>query len=160
MSLEQAQLCHALPGRMRLRIPRRRHDSVFFAELEQSLSQCDGVYAVHANPVTAGVLVLHAGTVDSICDHARAHGLFCLDHPRQVTPYAGREAVRGGARRRPDTSPRERSERRAGMLSASLAGLGALQGLRGHVMPPAMTLFWYAYDAWRARLLTRVPPPF
>ena len=159
MNLEQARLCHVMPGRMRLQIPDRRHDTAFFAGIEQALSRCDGVYAVRANPLTAAVLVLHAGTVDAISDYARAQGLFALDPAARVLPYGSGDRVRAVPRHRPAPSPGEQSDRRAGMLSASMAGLGALQGLRGRVMPPAMTLFWYAYDAWRTRALSRLIPP-
>ncbi len=171
MPLDEAQLTHLIAGRLRIRIRARRRDAAFFAEMSRRLAQCEGVTEVRANPLTGSVLIRHATTPDAIAAYADRHGLFELP----VAQVSSDETARARARmlmprdavriaRRKTEPDEERERRRARRLSATLAGLGTLQTVRGQVMAPALTLFWYAYDAWRSRPLARgrasapVPP--
>lgn len=64
--LDRAQACiaHRTAGRLRLKVPGRRHDAAFFADLERELVAQPGIVSVQANPMTASILVVHDGTLD------------------------------------------------------------------------------------------------
>lgn len=50
---------HCLPRRTRLKVPQRRRDHAFFAELKRRLSALSGVESVSVTPETASVVVHH-----------------------------------------------------------------------------------------------------
>ncbi|WP_455281525.1 HMA2 domain-containing protein [Cupriavidus necator] len=160
MKPEDAQLSHVLPGRLRVKVPTRRHDAAYFEELVRRLSECDGVDEVSVNPMTSSVLIIHSTSDDAVAAYALQQGLFRLRLDRTASNS------RIVARPVSDSAPRlftgdqmSESDRRAGMLSASLASLGVLQTLRSQIMVPAISLLWYAYDTCRSRPSTRPGPP-
>ncbi len=51
---------HSLPRRTRLKVPGRRRDKAFFADIERRLSALMGVHAVTATPETGSIVVHHA----------------------------------------------------------------------------------------------------
>jgi hypothetical protein len=126
-TLPLAEIVHVMPGRARLRIAERRGDSVFFASLATGLSAIAGVSHVEVRPLTGSILVEHAGPLARIGTAAARERLFVLSdvHPAPVPtpamPIDPRKAVAAGL------------------------GIFALwQLLRGRVLPPAITLAWYA----------------
>ncbi|MBB4189341.1 hypothetical protein GGE07_006023 [Sinorhizobium terangae] len=71
-SRNYAQIIHRARGRVRIRIPARRHHAAYFNELRANLLACEGVLAVQVNPLTATVLIEH----NEPCDvTALNHGL-------------------------------------------------------------------------------------
>ncbi|MGD8568007.1 MAG: hypothetical protein PVJ39_07960 [Gammaproteobacteria bacterium] len=52
-----AYLTHSAPGRYRLKVPSKRHDSTFFDNLETELSAVTGVERITVNTTTASVLI-------------------------------------------------------------------------------------------------------
>ncbi|PMS38789.1 hypothetical protein B0G57_102424 [Trinickia symbiotica] len=166
MPLDEAQLTHRIAGRLRIKLRSRRRDAAYFSDLSRRLAQCDGVTDVHASPLTGSILIRHTTTVDAIATYADRHGLFSLRPPRvsseESAPARAHAVMRREpaiARRKPGESHEERERAQARRLSATLAGLGTLQTVRGQIMAPAVTLFWYAYDAWRARPRARTDSP-
>jgi Heavy metal associated domain 2 len=155
MPLDEAQLSHLLEGRLRMRVPARRHDAAFFADVAKRLRECEGIEGVRVNPVTGSVLVVHATTPQAIAAFAAQQELFSLhlEHGSsdKIGPSRSRVVVRHGPSRTEQGEEGSRSDKHARMLSATFAGLGTLQTFRGQVMAPALTLFYYAYDAWRSR---------
>lgn len=51
---------HSLPRRTRLKVPGRRRDKAFFAEIERLLGALTGVHSVTATPETGSIIVHHA----------------------------------------------------------------------------------------------------
>jgi hypothetical protein len=158
MPLDEARLSHLLEGRLRMRVPARRQDSAFFADVARRLRECEGIEDVRVNPVTGSVLVVHATTLQAIAAFAAQQGLFTLRLEQDSSVEMGRSRSRVVVRHVPsrtgqdeEGSRSDSSDKHARMLSATFAGLGTLQTFRGQVMTPALTLFWYAYDAWRSR---------
>jgi hypothetical protein len=144
-----AYLAHRAPGRLRLRIPERRGDADYFRRVAEALAGHAGVSAVEVSAVTAGVLVRHAGSlsVAEVSRCGRVAGLFDLDPGLAAGVPAVRQvaaqlraidvALRGASRNEADV----RSLVFVGML-----GLAAVQLLRGHVLGPATTLLWQAFQ--------------
>ena len=154
MNLDNARVRHLLPGRVRLKVPARHRDAAFFDDAARRLAQCAGVTEVRANPLTGSLLVFHTTTLQAINAYASQHGLFFLRALAAATADVSDDTAPPRRRGRAAGAPRiaiEQADRRALALSASLAGLGTLQTMRGELMAPAATLFWYAFDAWRAR---------
>jgi hypothetical protein len=60
----RAYMVHRTSDRMRIKVPGRRRDAIFFAALQRRLLQLDGVDGVEINSLTASVLIRHDGTVD------------------------------------------------------------------------------------------------
>ncbi|WP_354682363.1 HMA2 domain-containing protein [Cupriavidus necator] len=160
MKPEDAQLSHALPGRLRVKVPTRRHDAAYFDDVVRRLSECSGVDEVSVNPVTASVLIIHSTSDDAVASYALQQELFRLrlDRTASKSRIVARQ-LSASAPRLYSAEPMSPSDRRAGMLSASLASLGVLQTLRSQVMVPAISLLWYAYDTWRQRPGNRPEPP-
>ncbi len=57
---EDTYLSHASKGRLRLRIPSKKRDSAFFAQLQAVLSAIPGLDQVQANPLSGSLLILHS----------------------------------------------------------------------------------------------------
>ena len=68
MGLSGVRVVHAIPGRIRLKIPQVRGNSALAAAVEARLSGLAGVRRVEANPVTGSVLVLFETTGTTAAD--------------------------------------------------------------------------------------------
>jgi hypothetical protein len=144
----KAYVVHHAPGRIRLRIPERRHHASFFADLQERLSKCANVTAAEANPLTGGILVRYTGEIDAVVAQALSNGLHeIVDIEMSPPPVpAVAERVRDQFARIDDMVKR----RTAGEVDArSLAILGLLgtafaRVLRGDIFGPAIPLLWYA----------------
>jgi hypothetical protein len=150
---------HRTAERLRLRVPDRRHDSAFFAELSDRLSRLPGVIEVSGNPVSAGVLIRLDPTRDPTREQdpipaIEAAGLIrVIGGPPPLSP--GLTALRRAAMR----IDRELEEQTGGSADLRmvafllLVALALGQALRGQLLAPAASLLWYAYE-----LLRFVPP--
>ncbi len=127
MATPTAQIAHAMPGRTRLRLTDHRGDAAFFASLATGVSALPGVYKVETRPLTGSVLIQHFGPLDKLGDAARSAGLFRLE--------TAQAATRDDAEVEFDPKP---------LVAMALAGLAMWQISREKVVPPALTLLWYA----------------
>jgi hypothetical protein len=149
-----AHLVHRAQGRVRLRIPERRHDASWLADLEDRLRDLPGITEVSANPRTAGVLVLFdpAAVPDPI-PRIEATGLLQVVAPPPLSPtLAGLRRVAA----RLDDSLGERSGGSVDLRTLSVISLLVLalyQAMRGRLLAPAVSLLWYAFE-----LLRFMPP--
>jgi hypothetical protein len=144
----KAYIVHNAPGRVRFRVPERRHDAGFFAEIQIRLGKCSNVREAQVNPLTSGVLVLYTGSLDELMAQALASDLPELLELEMslppLPPLADRlreqagnfnEAVKrytGGE-----------TDARSLALLALLAA-GTMQLLRREFLGPAVPLLWYA----------------
>ncbi|MBK1618729.1 hypothetical protein CKO42_09835 [Lamprobacter modestohalophilus] len=142
---------HRTRERMRLRLPDRRHDEAFFAELCEQLTALPGIVEVSGNPSTAGLLIRLDPTQaqDPRLAIAATGRLQIVDGPPPLSP--GLNAVRRAA----DRIDRSLEEQTGG--SADLRTLAVLllivlamgQVLRGQLLAPAASLLWYAFELLR-----------
>ncbi len=144
---------HRTRNRLRVRVPERRHDRDWWQRLREALRRQPGVSCVDANPLTAGLLIVHDGSFDparaDLDDLWLVHG-----HP----PLPHREPFLDRSNRwldQVDGQLRGVTENRFDLSSAALLGLGLtilVQLLRGRVgSPPSVTLAWYAAELMRTR---------
>jgi hypothetical protein len=59
MDVDSIKLVHAIPGRVRVKIPRVKNDPNLANELREKFSAVRGIRQVEANPLTGSVLVLY-----------------------------------------------------------------------------------------------------
>jgi hypothetical protein len=63
---------HAVPGRLRIRIPNLKASTRLAAALESELERVEGIRSVEANPVTGNVLIVYDPTSPA---GAQLHGI-------------------------------------------------------------------------------------
>lgn len=125
-----AKVEHAIPGRLRVRIPSKRGDTSYFRDVTQRLSEHSGITGITANPATGSILIAHESGEPSIIQHAVDLGLFAI------------EAVLDPERRIPPNTAQL-----WGPLSLVFFGLSAVQFVRGPVLGPATENIWQAFGA-------------
>jgi hypothetical protein len=151
--LPHAEITHASPGRLRLRIRARRGRADYFAGIEEKLAQCPGVERVVTNPVTASVLLEPGIDLAALGAFTQAQQLFQLaERPVLLAPLTQQVAERLA-----DLNGELRRLSGGGLDLGALGFLGlvtlaAVQWQRGHVLGPASTLLWSATG-----LLLRTP---
>lgn len=140
IDLPAAEVAHAMPGRTRLRLAERRGDAVFFASVANGLLSLPGVFDVETRPLTGSVLIAHFNPLDELGDAARTSGLFDL-RSSPVAPTLDLKV---------EFDPKL-------IVAFALAGLALWQISRDKVVPPALTLLWYASSLgglWRDNGMT------
>ena len=143
-----AHCVHAVPGRVRYRIPERRGDQQFFRHAAEVLKQDQMVEAVLTNALTASILVRHCGSAEDISGLAERSGLFRV----HALPTVSMGAQAGAGLQTIDRNLKRISNGRVDMNTALFLGLGALavhQVMKGNLLAPASTLLWYALETLR-----------
>lgn len=145
-----AYISHALPGRVRIKVPDRRGDTDFFSRIEDRLGGIDGIAKLQTNPLTGSILIEHhTAPLDRVFEAAQREALFTLqapDDPGEPPPEAASL----------DESPLALWISQRGMgglgfdinsaLALLMLALAVRQMMRGQVMVPALSLLWYAYE--------------
>ena len=150
----RAHVVHHLPGRVRFRVPGRRGDHGFFAQVAGDLEALRGVRQVDTNPATGSILIRHDGPVHELLAQAVGSPLASLlELELSAPPVAGR--LRTTAERA-DGALRRLTNGEFDLATAASLGLIAFAGIQlvrrrpfGTVVP----LVWYASE-----LLTRWRP--
>lgn len=145
-----AYLVHALPGRIRLRVPEKRGDAAYFSRLAQALSQ-SLVGAVAVNASTGSVLVHDAAGLKptDLAASGRELALFEVHDdpgPRParsalVTASAGLHGLDGLFAR----ASGGHLDFRSGMFIVLLL-LAGRQIYKGNFMVPGFTFLWHALN--------------
>lgn len=150
-----AAIAHSMPGRVRLAIPARRGDSAYFAGLVRRFSAQDSVRHVKANPIAGSLLLEFSGSLGDLMRQAGAAELFDI----------GAGWPGGG---RPDAASRllqpiqlvsGRDINPTYMAGVLFTLVGLLQSIRGRLMVPAVTAFWYATTTFKQAGVTLVMAP-
>jgi hypothetical protein len=144
-----AYIHHQVPGRLRIRVPAQRGDVEYFATVVRHLATVPGVERLEANHRTASVLVVHdhGAAAQQILHDAQQRGLFTVHGAPGKTLTAAEKA--GLGLQGLDTGLRNITRGDLDVRSLVLGAfvtMGVVQLTRGHVMGPAVTLFWYAYQ--------------
>ncbi len=133
----EASVAHSSAGRLRLKVPERRGDTAFFAELGGKLAAAPQVQEVETNARTASVLIKHASSGDALLSWADDHNLL-TPSGRLFTPR----------RQRPTAEPSWRT-----LVALAVLLLAVTQLLRGQILGPATTLAFMAAQIARLGLV-------
>jgi hypothetical protein len=133
-ALPRAEIIHAMPGRVRLRIAARRGDTVFFASVATGLAAIAGVQKVEVRPLTGSILIHHGAPLAQVGAAARKARLFVISEaaPAPLWPPP----------KWPVLPPLPIDPRMAAAFGLGLAAIW--QAIQGRVLPPALTAAWYA----------------
>lgn len=150
-----AYVVHAMPGRVRVRVPDRKGDTAFLDSIASRLAEIPSVTSVAANPVTGSVLMHFTGDIQALAMRA----MMLLDRVQlELSPPPARpvlERVRDELAGF-DATMRELTGGEMDARAMAFAGillLSAVQLFRGNVLSPAATMLWYAADLarqWRS----------
>jgi hypothetical protein len=154
--LPEARVCHLTSGRLRVKIPDKRRDEVFFNTVAQQLAAWESIDRLEVNPLTASVLVHFSDLGALFAENALHNDLFRVNLDElQADRRKPRQAVTEWAKQHWadwDKALRRWSGDNADIRSAAFLVLVAgavLQLFRGQIAPPAATLLWDAGDMLR-----------
>jgi len=144
MSITVAHIVHSLPGRTRLKLPERRGEPRYFAQLSERLNQCAGIVRVQTNPRTGSLLLEHRVPLEQIAAFAQAQQLFTLAPPESL-----QQEIKSSAQASLRWLNRQLAQTGEGLLNVrvvlilGLAGLTLIQVARGQILLPATNLLWF-----------------
>lgn len=141
----RVQIAHQTPGRVRLQVPERRGDNAFFDEVSRRITESGLVHSVRVNPVTGSIVLEFDGQPEQ--QLAKLGAAMPFEIEMAPAGQAQRAALPEPARPFKLVSDREINP----MLMAStlFAAVGVVQAIRGQLLVPALTAFWYAANAFR-----------
>ena len=145
-----AYIQHAIPGRMRLKVPSRRGDEGYFADVARKLSKVREVRRSEVNAATASVLIEYdpgaAEDTGRLLEIGRQLGLdeVIAGAPPVLEDLQHRSA---GVRREVGSFLGSTGLDLNASVFLVLLGLSVIQVMRGQILAPAVTLAWYAGTA-------------
>ena len=145
--LPKALLCHQTIGRFRVRVPERRKDDAYFAQVKEAIEKFPSVVEVETSPMTGSVLVVHAGDCAELLQRAERAGLFRKTEERRPTSTIAHWLDRL------DRFDRDflfaRMEQEPQRAATGLFMLAVLQIVRGSIIPSAPSLLGEAMGLLR-----------
>lgn len=148
--LPDAYLSHAIPGRLRVKIPSKKGDSRYFDDVCTQMSGYEGIEKVAVNALTASILVIHAVDSKKIAAYAERNNLFRMEDvkPFEKQTYISRKVSETFK----DVNSRVIVSTKGfanvpDLVLLALVGLSAIQISRGNFTAPAWyTALWYALN--------------
>lgn len=157
-NMPKAFIKHQLPGRVRIKIPQKRGNEVFFEELAEVLAVCDSISQLQLNSQAASVLIVHtAPNFDEIAKFAADTGLFTLAADGDAefqTPNLSLAGISSLGVAEVDKGMRKLTFGLVDMrtiLFLGFVGLGIQEARKGHIMSPASTFWWRALELLNAK---------
>jgi hypothetical protein len=148
-SLPAARISHFTTRRLRLKVPEKRRDTVFFSDAAGRLAAWDSVERVETNPLTASILIHFSDPERLLLEAAAKNDLFDIDFAAALAPQSDPVMTRAAVQsfEMSDLTLRRWTQNQLDMRSIVflllLAG-GVFQLMRGRLNTPAPTLLWYA----------------
>lgn len=86
---KNVQVVHALPGRVRLKLPRLRNNTAYAAEIQRDLLKVSGIKHLESNPRTGSLLIEYDSNVLEVLSlHPSVYSCLGLSHSNVKTPSA------------------------------------------------------------------------
>lgn len=142
----RARVVHQTAGRVRLQLPQCRGDKDYFERLSQQLSGVRQVRTVRVNPLTGSVVIEYDGALDEVIASLQAavpielERLPARTEAQRPSPFAAAERTFRIVSGR-DINP-------MWMAGVLFGAVGVVQSVRGKVLIPALTAFWYSVNAF------------
>jgi Heavy metal associated domain 2 len=148
-SLPAARVSHFTTRRLRIKVPEKRRDTVFFSHVAERLAAWDSVERVETNPLTASILIQFSDPERLLLEAVAKNDLFDIDLDAALAPQSDSVVTLAAIQsfEMGDLALRRWTHNQLDMRSMVflllLAG-GVVQLLRGRLNTPAPTLLWYA----------------
>lgn len=149
--LPQSYVTHLTLNRLRLRIPQKRGDAIYFQMLEHKIRQLRNIEQVQASPLTGSLLIMaDKMKINNILSFAESEKLFALPQSKAKSLPLSRRLVEPMANF--SNSMKRFSDGYIdlpGLFFILLLGGGIYEILKGKfVTPPWYTFFWYAFGVF------------
>jgi hypothetical protein len=150
-SLPAARISHFTTRRLRLKVPEKRRDTVFFNDAAARLAAWDSVERVETNPLTASILIHFSDPERLLLEAAAKNDLFDIEFETALMESPGPVVRRAAVNsfERADDIVRRWTQSQLdlrGVIFLLLFIGGAYQLFRGRIGSPAPTLLWHAGD--------------
>ena len=90
-----AYIVHRTPGRLRIRVPSKKGDSIYFGGVRGFLASLEGVEDVAVAPATGSILVHGRVSQEDVAERARSQGLFLVKEEPAAETTTFHDAVAG-----------------------------------------------------------------
>ncbi len=145
------QIAHQTSGRVRIDLPAKRGDTAYFSTLSQQIAGLGEVLAVRTNPITGSLIIEYDGPFDALLHRFDDMAIDILAQPASARNGAA-AATRWAAEQDSALPFRLVSGRNVHpmvLVGLAFGALGLVQVVRGQVLVPALSAFWYAARAFR-----------
>lgn len=147
----EGHVVHVTPRRLRIRVPGKHRDALFFSDVRSELSARPGVDAVEVNPSTSSVLI-HCTDSQAFLEMARRDAPFALaeellDMAKLPLLAQIRQSL-AEVNQQVQRLTGSRDDIRTYIFLVLVLG-AAYRLYRGDIFAPAATLLWYAGEALR-----------
>ncbi|MFH0789130.1 MAG: hypothetical protein V2B13_16150 [Pseudomonadota bacterium] len=146
---DDTYLSHVSKGRLRLRIPSKKRDGAFFAQLQAVLSAIPGLDQVKVNPMSGSLLILHSEFPEGMASFIKTLGGLAPKRNVGHKPNTIYQKVTGTFHQvNTQIQGFTKGELDVPTLSfIALLGVGIYQISRKNFTAPAWyTAFWYALN--------------
>jgi len=151
-----ALIVHQLPQRIRLRIPEYRGDTAYFDKLKEKIRSIDNVRNVKTYPLTGGIAIEFDGNADDLLNKVQQHELN-IQVDENLIEKKSKSALRKNLSR-PLNLVTGREITPMFMVGSVLAVVSLVQTLRGKILVPSISGFWYATQAFKQSGKSRRQP--
>ena len=149
--LPRAYIVHQLRGRLRLKIPEKRQEHGYFAELQKRLMELSGISEACGNATTGSLVLVHPTLrFDELLPQLAELGLFEIQDAPESPQSAIKPLLSGMSLL--DETIAEISSGSVNLRDLALIGvlgLAAYQLYRGNILGPALPLLISAVDMAR-----------
>ncbi|HWP49555.1 MAG TPA: hypothetical protein VNM22_20520 [Candidatus Limnocylindrales bacterium] len=151
--LPDAYIVHSTTERLRIKIPSKRGDEVYFSSLKTLFSTYPGIKKLEVNPLTGSILFVHTGDTrdwKALAAYAQKNNLFQLG---DLNPQSENLSWTI-SRQLQELENRMKEFTRGtldfpGLVFLGLVSAGLFQILRGNLAPiPWYTAFWYGFSVY------------
>lgn len=147
----RVRIAHQTVGRVRLQVLDHHGDRAFFDQLSQLVADSSLVRTVRANPITGSVVLEFEGSGEDLL--AKLSALAPVE--LVPAPVASPMRLPALAANGPFKLVSGREINPMLMAGTFFSAVSVMQAMRGKVMVPALSAFWYAANAFRLARTTR-----
>ena len=142
---QDAYVNHLSPGRLRVKIPSRKGDEIFFSSLKGQLSNLPGLENIETNPVTGSILLIHSLDSKAVTDFLKAQHLLKVQVGKDSFTFHQEVTRVFSAADRQVRGFIGGGMNLGALAFIGLAGAGVYQIFRGNFTAiPWYSAFWYA----------------
>jgi hypothetical protein len=148
--IPDAEVVHSSKRRLRVRIPSKKGDAAYWANLADRFADCKGIEDIEVNPRTASLLFVHETDSAAIIRFAASEGVFLAEGK---TPVREHPAIYDGLTdtfNKVDNTIKDFTGNELDLSSLSflaLVGAGVYKIAKGDFSAPAWyTAFWYGFN--------------